>query len=472
VDSLKEAPESSKRPDVVGFVTGRLAEFSLRSLLEKLEPDLPYSTRVVRLNIAVAALMTCDWVARKISVEPEITKIVLPGFCKGELEVVEAATALPIERGPKDLRELPEWLGRPPESDTYGEHDIDIVAEINHVPQLGLDEVLSVARTYADDGADVIDLGCDPHGPFEGISEVVSTLRSEGFRVSVDSLDPREIRPAVEAGAELVLSVNASNIDVAKDLDAEVVVIPDEPSSLEGLDRSVEKLESWGTKYRLDPVLEPIAFGFASSLGRYIETRHRYHDAEILMGIGNLTELTDCDSAGLNVLLLGICQELGIRSVLTTEVISWAATSVRECDLARRLVHFSCSEKTLPKHREPLLHLLRDARVFEHGEDVLEKLASGIKDDNFRIFAESGMIHVLSRAGHLRGDDPFDLFEEMDVKDPSHAFYLGYEMAKAVTALTLGKNYVQDEALRWGFLTVEEKSHLEKKKMKRDESAD
>jgi len=46
-----------------------------------------------------------------------------------------------------------------------------------------------------------------------------------------------------------------------------------------------------------------------------------------------------------------------------------------------------------------------------------------------------------------------------DKLDTSHAFYLGYEMAKAVTALTVGKNYTQDQALRWGFLTVPEKSH-------------
>ena len=46
--------------------------------------------------------------------------------------------------------------------------------------------------------------------------------------------------------------------------------------------------------------------------------------------------------------------------------------------------------------------------------------------------------------------------------DASHAFYLGYEMAKAVTALTLGKNYVQDQALRWGFLTVPEQTHRDK----------
>ena len=62
----------------------------------------------------------------------------------------------------------------------------------------------------------------------------------------------------------------------------------------------------------------------------------------------------------------------------------------------------------------------------------------------------------------LQGTDPFALFAEMQQRqaiDPAHAFYLGYEMAKAVTALTLGKNYVQDQALRWGFLTVPEESH-------------
>ena len=65
---------------------------------------------------------------------------------------------------------------------------------------------------------------------------------------------------------------------------------------------------------------------------------------------------------------------------------------------------------------------------------------------------------------YLRGSDPFELFEQMQRReeiDAAHAFYLGYEMAKAVTALTLGKNYVQDQALRWGFLTRGEKGHRE-----------
>ena len=80
------------------------------------------------------------------------------------------------------------------------------------------------------------------------------------------------------------------------------------------------------------------------------------------MGTGNLTELTDVDSAGVNTILIGFCQELSIRSVLTTAVINWARSSVREIDLARRLVHHAVLYHSLPKHVEPRLVALRDPR--------------------------------------------------------------------------------------------------------------
>jgi dihydropteroate synthase len=182
----------------------------------------------------------------------------------------------------------------------------------------------------------------------------------------------------------------------------------------------------------------------------------------MMMGVGNLTELTDADSAAVNVLLLGFCQEVGIRSVLTTEVINWCRSCVRELDLARRLVFHACTQRVLPKHLLPDLVLLRDPKLRRHGPEVLADLASRLTDPNFRLFAEDGRLHVLNREMYLQGVDPFALFEEMQrgqTIDPSHAFYLGYELAKAVTALTLGKNYVQDQALRWGFLTVPEVSN-------------
>ena len=64
--------------------------------------------------------------------------------------------------------------------------------------------------------------------------------------------------------------------------------------------------------------------------------------------------------------------------------------------------------------------------------------------------------------------DPFELFEKLLSTEPKnmspdHAFYLGYEMAKAVTAMTLGKQYQQDQALDWGMLTAPEQSHRSKK---------
>jgi hypothetical protein len=90
-------------------------------------------------------------------------------------------------------------------------------------------------------------------------------------------------------------------------------------------------------------------------------------------------------------------------------------------------------------------------------------LAAGIKDPNFRIFAERGELHVINRDGHRHGTDPYELFETLGPVDAAHAFYLGYEMAKAVTALTLGKTYRQDEPLSWGFLTRAEISARHRK---------
>jgi dihydropteroate synthase len=183
----------------------------------------------------------------------------------------------------------------------------------------------------------------------------------------------------------------------------------------------------------------------------------------MMMGVGNLTELTDADSVGLNVLLAGFCQELGVRSVLTTEVINWCRSAVTEFALARRLVHHAVTHKVLPKRLEPDLVILRDPRVFEQGEAGLAELAERITDPNYRVFAERGEVHVLNGKVYLHGPDPFVLFDELvradPAIDPSHGFYLGYEFAKAVTALTLGKQYSQDRALRWGFLTVPETSH-------------
>lgn len=450
------------------FVTGKLAEPSLRRVLAELAPTAGFEPEVAVLPITVAALLTTEWVGRKLLVPADTERVILPGYCRGELSAIPAANSVRIEKGPKDLRDLPEYFGtRRGRPESYGQYDVEIIAEINHAPNLPLKEIVAAARQFRADGADVIDLGCNPGETWTGIGEVVQAVRDDGQRVSVDSFDPAEVEAALAAGAELVLSVNGTNRERVREwherFGAEVVAIPDTPTDLDSLDATVNELAAAGVRFRIDPIIEPIGFGFAASLGRYIETRRRYPDAGIMMGVGNLTELTDVDSAGINVMLAGFCQELGVRSVLTTQVINWCRSAVREFDLARRLVHHAVTERVLPKHLEPDLVTFRDPRLYEVGEEGLQQLARDVSDRNYRLFAERGEIHVINGSMYVRGTDPFALFAEMQRRDAkldvAHSFYLGYEMAKAVTALTVGKNYTQDQALRWGFLTVPEVSH-------------
>jgi dihydropteroate synthase-like protein len=451
---------SLDRPHLL-FVTGKLAEPSLRRMLEDLAPRAGFGYTIAVLPITVVSLATTPWIARHLAVPSGIDRIIIPGLCRGDLEPLRAIGPT-VERGPTDLRDLPEYFSASAKSDgNYGDYDIAIIAEINRAPRLGREEILRQAQELSADGADVIDLGCDPGSTWNGVGDMVRALREAGLHVSIDSFDPHEVEAALSAGAELVLSVNSTNVSTARSWGCEVVALPDDLATLEGLDQTVEKLQAWGIKYRIDPVIEPIGMGFAASLGRYLEVRRRYPDAEMMMGVGNLTELTDADSAGINVLLLGFCEEVGIRSVLTTQVINWCRTCVRELNLARRLVYHACTRHVLPKHIEPNLVTLRDTKLRVHGELMLAELTQNITDRNYRLFAERGLLHVLNNQTFLQGNDPFELFAQMSARsdiDPAHAFYLGYEMAKARTALTLGKNYTQDQALRWGFLTVEEHS--------------
>ncbi|MGO8745375.1 MAG: DUF6513 domain-containing protein [Thermoguttaceae bacterium] len=452
-------------------VTGRLAETSLRKVVADLAPAVGFDFTVVALPITVAALMTPKWIARRLEIPKGITRILVPGYCQGDLSPIAAMADIPVECGPRDLRQLPEYFGHKSEDGEYGSWDIEILAEISHAPRHTVKEILRQAKQLADDGADVIDLVCDPREKWPGVAKAVRALGEEGFRVSIGSFNPVEIAAAVRAGAELVLSVNKHNLRHACDWGCEVVVVPDLPGTLGGLEESLGYLTERGIRWRIDPILNPISFGFSESLGRYLEARKRWPEAEMLMGMSNLTEMTDVDSAGINVLLAGFCQEVGIRSLLTMQEINAARTSVRECDLARRLVHYAVNHRVLPKHLEPRLVMLRDTKILEHGPEGLANLAAAIKDHSYRVFAEDGRLHVMTGGLRLEGTDPFDLFDELLPAspvpiDPAHAFYLGYEMAKAATALALGKNYSQDEALDWGMLTQRELTRLERRALR------
>jgi dihydropteroate synthase-like protein len=437
------------------FVTGKLAAPALRDTLGRAE--LPFGYDVAVMKITVAALMTTDWIARRLDVPEAVTRIMVPGMCEGEVGVLSERFGVPAEKGPADLKALPSWFGQADAREGYGERDIRVFAEINHVPRLDRDRIFEVAEYYRDQGADVIDLGLSlgrnwlRDGP-----SVIAELRAAGFELSIDTLDPDEILMADEAGVQYVLSLNGSNRHLAERLSATPVLIPDTPEDLDSLDATIAHLEKLGKPYLVDPIIEPVGAGFAASLGRYLEVRRRHPDAEMFMGIGNLTELTEADTTGVTAMLIGFCQEVGIRNVLTTEVIDWARGAVREAVIAAELMHFAHARGTPPKHIDGRLLTVKDEEFRPYAEDELREQHAMVTDRNYRIFVDADWIYVFNADRFVKGTDFNEIFDQLGVDEATHAFYLGKELMKATIARELRKNYRQESPLDWGYMTFVE----------------
>jgi len=437
------------------FVTGKLAAPALRDTLGR--TDLPFDYDVAVMKITVAALMTTDWIARRLEVPGEVTRIMVPGMCEGDVDVLTERFGIPAEKGPNDLKALPSWFGQEDARANYGERDIRVFAEINHVPRLDRETIFELAEYYRDAGADVIDLGLSlgrkwlDEGP-----RVIGDLRDAGFEVSIDTLDEEEILMADEAGVQYVLSLNGSNRHLAERLSATPVLIPDTPEDLDSLDETIAHLEALGKPYLVDPIIEPIGSGFAASLGRYLEVRRRHPDAEMFMGIGNLTELTEADTTGVSALLIGFCQEVGIRNVLTTEVIHWARGAVHEAVIAAELMHFALERGTPPKHVDGRLLTVKDEEFRPYAEAELRELHEQVTDPNYRIFTDADAIYVFNADRFVKGTDFNEIFDQLGVEEATHAFYLGKELMKATIARALRKNYRQESPLDWGYMTFAE----------------
>ena len=437
------------QPEHILFLTGKLAEKQLRQILKAMEPEFEYT--VHQLGLTVAALMTSDMIRRRLKDTFGADRILVPGRCRGDLQQLSQDLGIPVERGPNELKDLPAFFGHAEVVPDLSRYDIKIFAELTEAPNMTIEEILKQAQWYRDHGADVIDVGCLPNTPFPHLEETFQALKAEGFSTSIDSLNPDDLLRGGQAGADFMLSLHKDTLWIAEQVDTIPIVIPQPPTDLDSLDEAVEILERMGKSYILDPILEPIHFGFAASIVRYHEVRKRYPEAEILMGVGNLTELTHADTVGINGMLLGICSELNIHYILATQVSGHARRAIPEADLARRILYYSREHNTLPKHIHPGLMCLHEPKPFPYNFAEVQELAGMIRDPSYRIQITEEGIHIFNRDGLHTASDPFELFPKLGVEeDGGHAFYLGVELARAQIAWQLGKRYTQDEMLDWG----------------------
>ena len=435
------------------FLTGRLAESRLEKVFKGMAPT-PFDWSIFNVGVKVAALMTEPILMRRLPRPIDADRVVVPGRCRADLARLAQAFERPFQRGPDELKDLPAFLGKAGAGLDLSRHAVRIFAEIVDASQIGLEAILARAGALRAEGADVIDLGCLPDTPFPELEDAVRELKARGFDVSVDSAESDELRRGGAAGADYLLSLTERNLAIAEETGARPVLIPAEHGDLASLYRAAEQAQKRGLRAILDPVIDPIHFGFAESLARYRDTRAHLPDAEMLMGTGNLTELTDANSVGVTALLLGICSELAIANVLTVHVSPHTRRTIEEHDAARRIMYAASADHSLPRGYGRALMQIHDPAPFPYSGQEIAESAAQVKDKNYRIEAAEDGIHVYNSAGHFVGPDAFALFDKLGVEtDGAHAFYLGAELMKAEIAFQLGKRYAQDEPLDWGCAT-------------------
>jgi len=438
------------------FLTGRLAQLSLHQVLESIAPAAvgsPFTWEIREIGLQVAGLMTADMIRRRVEtpLSERTSRMIVPGRCRGDLDALTAHYGVTVERGPEEVKDLPQFFGREARHVDLSRYETEIFAEIVDAPRLDLDGIAARAREYKRQGADVIDVGCLPETAFPHLEDAVAMLKEQGYRVSVDSMRDEELVRGGRAGADYVMSLNADTLWIADEIASTPILVPREPADVASLDAAIEAMTKRGRPFLADPILDPIPFGLAASIARYVSLRERYPDVPIMMGVGNVTELTEADTSGINAVLFGMAAELRIAAVLTTSVSLHARRAVREADVARRVMHAARETQTLPKGISADLSALHAKRPFPYDADEIATLAAAIRDPNFRVQVSADGIHVYNRDGHHVAIDPFALYPELKVEsDGGHAFYLGVQLARAEIAWQLGKRFDQDQPLDWG----------------------
>ncbi|QGM47499.1 DUF6513 domain-containing protein [Methylocystis heyeri] len=433
------------------FLTGHLAFPRLERMAAGFG-DAARNWRIHDIGVKVAALMTQEIILRRLPRPVEADRVILPGRCRADLAALTREFGVPFERGPEEIADLPAYLGRSGGKPDLSRFDMRIFAEIVDASTMTVAQTLARARKLAAAGADVVDLGCLPDTPFAHMEEAIAALHADGLKVSVDSASLAELGRAIAAGADHLLSLDENSLALLPDNSPITpVLVPASHGDLDSLQRAAARARARGIGFILDPILDPIHFGFADSIARYVEIRRREPDAEIMMGTGNLTELTDADSSGVTAALLGLCSELNIRHILTVQVSPHTCRTVEEHDAARRMLFAARADRALPKGYSDALLQIHDKRPFASTPDEIAELARDLRDANFRVEVAQDGIHVYARNFHRVAADAMSLFASLGVeKDGAHAFYLGTELMKAETAFRLGKRYRQDEPLDFG----------------------
>ena len=506
------------------IITGRLAEPIIRRVLAEARTE--HEVDVLVTPVQVAAFLTSEYIARYLRERGVrgYDYILIPGLARGSGRVVEEATGIKTVKGTVnaydlvDLLKLSDLSALSPdmpaddvissiieernkeilksfESSLTDENSLVIgklrvplnppplrvATEITETHLISEERLVEEALKYVESGADIIVLGFEAlQAHPDKVYRAIRVLKSKlDVPVAVDTSIPSEIYSAIQASVDMIVNIDLININKIEHVERDIAVvtiprdpvtssIPREPNlRVELLEKTVNTVKSRGfEKILADAVLEP--FGqFFSSLLAYYMFKQRNPRIPLFVGIGNVTELVDVDSIGVNASLVMTAQEIGASVVLVVEKSVKTVGSTLEVKIASQMATLAHHKNSPPKNLGLSLLVLKDKRRYdvEFEKDygiVVEALEEErlytldpLGAFKIRVNRELNYIEALymGKKGRIliRGKSAKaiqDKIIELElISQLSHAMYLGRELAKAEIALQLSKNYIQEKPL-------------------------
>jgi len=374
-----------------------------------------------------------------------------------------------------------------------------VIAEILDAPILREEEVLRKAKYYAENGARIVDVGMlAGEARPDDVRRIVTLLRRKlSVPISIDTLNAEEIEAGLLSGADMILSLNSQNVDKIKcprgSEETAVVVIPERADvgqqlsqsrsikeRVASLEENIKKATEAGFKKIIaDLIMDPLVFpGLVTSIVASRSFSEQNPNTPLMVGVGNITELIDADSVGVNATLAGIAQELGVALLLTTEGSAKTRGAVKELVTACQMTYLAARRNTPPKDLGLSLLMLKEKRRRELPyEDAIEKRNKRLQvlrakrgpeprtdpKGLFKINVDRDRNQII--VSHfkegtevadiiVRGDEPLAIRDTLNkaglVSTLEHAYYLGAEVEKAFIASQVGRGYYQDDELFTG----------------------
>jgi len=364
-----------------------------------------------------------------------------------------------------------------------------IIAEIVNCTKKNNEKILQKVRHYINSGANIIDIGCISNKPDPArIKDIIKLVRNNfNILVSIDSMDPNEIKAAVDAGVDMILSLDFGNYEELLDLpkDIPIVILPTNTNEgyfprnpEERVDKLFELTKILKDKgfYKLiaDPLLEtPITPGICKSLETYFLYKkktssdiYREMKLPLFFGISNVVELMDIDSIGINGLLASIAIELDMGILFTVEHSTKLMFGVKELSECVKLNYLARYKKSPPINQGIQVFKAKGKisqitpEINEDESEIISELKSEYEaDDNgyFKIHINhySGKIYLLffsnenSLLHTFIGENAEFLSKRIIALNLTdnlyHVNYLGRELCRAENCLFCGKPYIQDE---------------------------